>query len=309
MSERTDLTIEEQFKRILHFPKQLLLETTSHCNLNCSMCARQFKPRTWGVMDEALARKVIDEVVAHAPWCRIWFCYFGEPLLKRRSGLFDRIRYAKERGLEKAVINTNGTLMDEQSVRDMLWAGLDEVYVGLDAANSEVYGQVRRGGDFNRVVENVHRLVEMARGRIAVTVQFGVYENNEHQVEAFKEYWSGHPVKIFIRPKLTWIGYLEDHVKTDSKRYPCPWIFESININEDGRVPYCICDWANRRCMGDVARESIVDIWREKVRTYLIRHARQEWDQLPDFCQTCPDWQAKTTLDPGLLKMFSDLAG
>ena len=34
---------------------------------------------------------------------------------------------------------------------------------------------------------------------------------------------------------MTWINYLQDEIKTDqSKRHACSWIFDSININEDG---------------------------------------------------------------------------
>lgn len=297
---------EESFERLLFFPKQLLLETTSHCNLNCSMCARQFKPRKWGSMQESLARRVIDEVVEKGPWCRIWFCYFGEPLLKRQAGLFDRIRYAKQRGLQRAAINTNGNLMDEQSVRDMIDAGLDEVYIGIDATDSETYDQVRRGGDYHTVVENVHRLIDMAGNRIKVTVQFGVYENNEHQAEAFKEYWSHHPVNIFVRPKLTWIGYLDDHVQSQVPRHACSWIFDSININENGLSPYCICDWANRYPLGDTNKESIFDIWSRAI-PFLIHHARGDWGKLPEFCQSCRDWQTKAPPKPEILARLAQI--
>jgi sulfatase maturation enzyme AslB (radical SAM superfamily) len=295
---------EETCERLLFFPKQLLLETTSHCNLNCSMCARQFKPRKWGTMEESLARRIIDEVVAKAPWCRIWFCYFGEPLVKRRSGLFDRIRYAKEKGLRRAAINTNANLMDEQCVRDMLDAGLDAVYIGIDATSSEIYDQVRRGGNFETVVANVHRLIKMAGERIKVTVQFGVYETNEHQTEAFRDYWANYPVNIFVRPKLTWIGYLSDHLKSEAPRHACAWIFDSINVNENGLSPYCICDWANRQSIGDTNQESIFAIW-PKVLPYLIHHARGEWDKLPEFCQNCRDWQTKAPPKPEILAMLA----
>lgn len=301
------LSAEERLESLLHFPQQLLLETTSHCNLNCSMCARQFNPRKWGNMDEALARKVLDEVTSRAPDCRVWFCYFGEPLIRKRAGLFDRIRYAKDKGLRRAAINTNANLMDERCVRDMLAAGLDEVYVGLDAATPQTYSKVRIGGDYNRVVDNVHRLVKLAGGRIKVTVQYGVYENNDHEVEAFKEYWAKYPVHIFVRPKLTWCGQLDDIIKSPAPRHACAWIFDSINVNEDGRVPYCITDWQNQLPMGDVRHESIFDIWRKKVIPNLIIHAKQDWANLPEFCKKCPDWQTKPPRDNELLDLLAKL--
>ncbi len=302
-------TVQQQADKLLTFPKQLLLETTSHCNLNCSMCARQFNPRKWGTLDEDAARKVIDEVTARTPDTRIWFCYFGEPLLKRRSGLFERIRYAKDRGLQKAAINTNGNLLDDRAIADLLEAGLDEVYVGIDATTPEVYDETRRGGDFHKVIQNIHSLCEAAGDKVLVTVQFGVYENNEHQEDDFREYWAKYPVNVFVRPKLTWAGYLSDHVKTKERRYACPWIFDSINVFDTGEVPYCVCDWPNRNSLGTIKEDSIYDIWQKRTRPYLVHHAREEWDKLPKFCQECRDWQTKSPMDPGILQVIAGLDG
>lgn len=285
--------IEYEYDRLKHFPRQLLLETTSHCNLNCSMCARQFNPRKWGTLNESLARKVIDEVADKAPDTRIWFCYFGEPLLRKNAGLFERIRYAKERGIQYSAINTNGNIMDEQCIRKMIDSGLDEVYIGIDATTEDVYNETRRGGNFHQVVDNVHRLCELAGDRIKVTVQFGVYENNAHQAEDFKAYWSRYPVKIFVRQKLTWAGYLQDVVKTKEARWPCSWIFDSINVFDNGDVPYCVCDWPNRSSRGNIAETSIFDIWQKSIFPFLVLHARKDWGRLPEFCRNCRDWQTK----------------
>jgi hypothetical protein len=195
--------------------------------------------------------------------------------------------------------------MDEQAIRGILDSGLDEVYVGIDAVDEETYAQIRRGGDYKTVLRNVHRLIELAQGRVEITVQFGVYENNENQVEEFQRYWSKYPVKIFIRPKLTWCGFLEDKVKSPAPRHACPWIFDSINVNEDGQVPYCVTDWVNRHPLGNAAGESLFTIWQEKTYPFLVYHARQDWEKLPQFCRDCRDWQTKPPRDPALLALFA----
>jgi MoaA/NifB/PqqE/SkfB family radical SAM enzyme len=157
------------------------------------------------------------------------------------------------------------------------------------------------------VLANVHKLIELAKDKIKITVQFGTYENNEHQEEAFREYWASYPVQIFVRPKLTWCGQLEDHVRSQAPRHACPWIFDSININDDGSVPYCITDWHNQLPQGNVKHESIFDIWQSKIVPFLVTHARQDWKALPAFCQACPDWQTKPPRDQELLSRLADL--
>lgn len=298
-------TSEDYFEQLKFFPHQLLLETTSHCNLNCLMCARQFKPRKWGTMPLTLAYKILDEVIEKAPWCRVWFCYFGEPLVRKNVDLFTRIKYAKDKGLKKAVINSNGNLIDEQAVDNMLESGLDEIYIGLDAADPVTYAKIRRGGKYEKVMNNIHMLLEKSQGRISVTVQYGIYDENEHQVEEFKNYWSQYPVKIFIRPKLTWCGYLDDKIKSEAPRHACSWIFDSINVNDNGLVPYCVTDWDNRLPRGNANEESLFDIWQKKIFPWLILHARGDWEKLPEFCRKCPDWQAKVPRDSQVLKMIA----
>lgn len=289
----------QRYKVRSFFPPQVLMDTVSHCNLDCLMCARQYKPREWGWMDEKLAYKIIDEIADTSPDTRIWFCYFGEPLVakNKRNGLFERIEYAKKRGVKNTTINSNANLMDEKCVDKMLKSGLDEIYIGLDAASPEIYSQIRRGGDYNTVIKNIDYLLkrqeETGNKKPKLIVQFGVYDENEHEVEAFEKYWQDRGIQTFVRPKLTWTGYIEDRIKTKEKRWPCSWFFDSINIIETGEVPYCVCDWANRKPLGDINKESIKDVWQKKVRIFHILQAQEKWDQLPDFCQKCMDWQSK----------------
>ena len=300
-------TNEEIYQRLRYFPNQVLLETSSFCQLKCTMCARQFNPRKWGRMDDTLAKKIIDEVMEKAPWVRMWFCYFGEPLVSKKIGLYDRIRYAKSKGLKRAAINTNGNLLDDECLDKLLDAGLDEVYIGIDAITKETYEQkVRIGGDYDVLMRNVHRAIERATGRLQISVQFAVLDVNQHELEEFKEYWSKFPVQIYVRPKMTWINYLSDEIKTDqSKRHACSWIFDSINVNEDGRVPYCINDWEGKHVHGDLHQESIVDVWQNKIYPFLVAHAAGRWDKLPEFCQTCPDWQSKRPRHLDAVQLFA----
>ena len=300
-------TVEEQFRRLRYFPNQVLLETASFCQLKCTMCARQFDPRDWGRMSDVLARKIIDEVLEGAPWVRMWFCYFGEPLVAKKIGLYQRIRYAKERGLRRAAINTNGNLLDDKCFHDLLEAGLDEIYIGIDASTKDTYEQkVRIGGDYDVLMRNIHNAIDKNDGRMQISVQFAVLDVNKHELDDFKAYWADYPVQIYVRPKMTWINYLDDEIGVDhSKRHACAWIFDSINVNENGKVPFCINDWEGKHVHGDLNTESIFDVWQKKVYPFLVAHAAGAWDRLPEFCQTCPDWQSKMPKNLDAIRMFA----
>jgi len=290
-----------------HFPHQVLMETTSACQLRCSMCARESSlakgTLKLGEMEEWLAEKIIDEVATTNPATRFWFCYFGEPTISRK--LWSRVRLAKTRGIATTIINSNGNLLGPAMAEQLVDSGLDEIYIGLDAATAETYARVRVRGHYDTVVGNIQHLLRIKPARLKVTVQFGVYEENEHELEAFKRFWADQGVAIFIRPKLTWIGQLPEHFHTQEGRYPCAWIFDSLPIYFNGLVPYCICDWDNRLPSGDIKTQSIAEVWQSSYRKWQNLHLQGRFDALPDFCQACRDWQSKP-LKGTLERLFTD---
>ncbi|NLV59128.1 MAG: asparagine synthase (glutamine-hydrolyzing) [Clostridiales bacterium] len=52
---------------------------------------------------------------------------------KECRDMADRVAYAKDRGLEDVVLNTNGTLMTREKAKAVIRSGLDAMYVGIDA--------------------------------------------------------------------------------------------------------------------------------------------------------------------------------
>ena len=103
------------------FPKVVLLDTCSFCNLRCSMCVHKEMTRPKGFMPWKLSRKLVDEIAATAPATRVWMIFFGEPLVARRRKptIFDMIAYAKGLGLTDVVMNSNANLLDEESAREL----------------------------------------------------------------------------------------------------------------------------------------------------------------------------------------------
>ena len=303
MSEKPTLPYDSRVNP--YFPHQVLMETTSACQLRCKMCAREDSVKKGtlkvGQMEEWLAEKIVDEVATTNPKTRLWFCYFGEPTISRQ--LWKRIRLAKDSGIETTIINSNGNLLKPEMADKLIASGLDEVYIGLDAATAETYAQIRVRGDYDTVVSNINYLLKHKPDSLKVTVQFGVYEENEAELEQFKSYWSDRDVSVFIRPKLTWIGKISEHYHTQEGRYPCPWIFDSLPIYFNGLVPYCICDWDNRLPAGDITRQTIAEVWQGSYRKWQAMQLQGNFQDLPDFCRSCRDWQSKP-LQGNLAEMF-----
>ncbi len=69
-----------------NFPKVVLIDTVSYCNLKCSMCIHKDMSRKKGIMRWSLFTKIIEEIAVTDAGVRVWMIFFGEALiLKRRK--------------------------------------------------------------------------------------------------------------------------------------------------------------------------------------------------------------------------------
>lgn len=278
-----------------NFPKVILLDTITHCNLHCSMCGHSFMTRKKGRMGMPLFKKIIDEIATVDPNTRVWMVFYGEALLLKYKLLW-MINYAKEKGLTDVVLNSNGNLLDEEMSIGLIDAGLDGIYIGIDAFNKETYEKLRVGGDFDKVINNVNRLLklkeELGATHPSVYVQFVEMEDNFSQIEDFKKYWSNKGAIVKTRPKVTWAGTVKPFKMVEKERHPCHWGMQSFNILWDGKVVLCAVDYDGKFIAGDVSKESIREVWSGSLKDIRRMHLKGRYNELPDFCRDCKDWQA-----------------
>ena len=139
-------------------PVCLYLETTNRCNLLCVTCPRtyeQLEPEA--DMPWEMFTSLIDQYPNIA---RVVLHGIGEPMLVK--DIAERVAYLKARNIY-VLFNTNGTLLNDANGRALIEAGLDELRVSLDAAESEVYQMVRGKDFFAKIVENVRRFTKLQR--------------------------------------------------------------------------------------------------------------------------------------------------
>ena len=122
---------------VAHEPVCLYLETPNRCNLLCTTSPRtyeQLEPEA--DMPWELFTSLIDQYPNIA---RVVLHGIGEPMLVK--DLAQRVAYLKARNIY-VLFNTNGTLLTKTNGRALIEAGLDELRVSLDAADSEVYQMI-----------------------------------------------------------------------------------------------------------------------------------------------------------------------
>ncbi len=281
-----------------NFPKTILIDTISMCNLRCSMCSHKDMKRKKGIMEWSLFKKIIDEIAKVDKNTRVWMVFFGEALIlkKTKPSIFDLISYAKSVGLNNIVLNSNGVLLDRECSAKLIDSGLDAIYVGIDAFCEDTYNKCRVGGNYNRVVHNVIDLIDVKkqkrRNNFEIQVQFVELENNSEERDKFVDYWISKGANVKIRKELSWAGLINSNSnnKCYNNRHICYWILNSMSITDTGDVATCAADPEARFVAGNVKKQSIKEIWDGKLKELRDLHIKGKWDRLPYPCNQCIDW-------------------
>ena len=137
-------------------PAALFIEMTNRCNINCITCPRAELNARPQDMSFGLFKRIVDEARPYAEF--VDFSFRGESLLN--DNIFQMIGYAKRAGMLTS-LPTNGLLLSEANCAALLGAGLDLLTVSIDAFSEGTYSRIKRGGDYQHVVGNVRRLVEL----------------------------------------------------------------------------------------------------------------------------------------------------
>jgi len=198
------LTLESAIKsHILDGPENLSVEPTWFCNASCSLCttpARKIKRNK-----KMLPMNQYKEIINSIKNCVriINFFVAGEPLMN--DNLHKMIHYATKNGL-RTFVSTNGTLLDETKINEILESKLDVLTICLDGANKVTQEITRKGANFELVCKNIQKLTSKKRKTKKVFpyifIQTLITRYNENQLEetdrsiSMELYWV-HIINLF----------------------------------------------------------------------------------------------------------------
>jgi len=276
------------------FPFDVVIETTAYCNLSCIVCPYPMLKRPKGNMDFEIFKKIVDEIAEENSSTGLWVAIMGEPLI-RSNQLIEMLNYAKEKGLKNVNLNTNARFMTDGIAHKLLSAGLSRIIISLDAFTKETYDQIRVGGDFDKTVKNVENLLEIRKNKMLskpdVVVQFIIMDENENEVEAFKEYWLKKGAIVKVRLKLGWGNAIttEDLDAANIERnFPCPWLLRTVSIHWNGEFAQCDADYEGEYSPGDINKQTIKEVWRGELRKRREKHLALDFSH--PLCKNCKDW-------------------
>jgi len=237
-------------------PRAIQIETNLACNATCPFCPYVHMERGPKAMEDWVWRKIVDETrglgIVYRPFL------INEPLSEKR--LPQIIRYIKQDATAKVEINTNGGLLNEKRSREILEAGIDVVRLSVDGFSKQTFEPARPGVDYDAVVRNVHRFVELRDAgshRVHVEMRMIDMPENKHEQAAYVDYWKPIVDEVLIVPLYRWPWEGQEK----PVRKPCLKILDEMFFYTDGTSPLCCWDSAGRGLVGDVKKESVLDIW------------------------------------------------
>ncbi len=182
-------------------PAKLFVETTTRCNLGCSMCVKQSEG--CGMHEGEMPEEVFSALgPAFSHLEALVLNGVGEPLL--HPGLERFIRTAKLAMPPEGWVGfqSNGLLLKERRALSLVESGLDKICISVDAASPERFRRVREGGEFS-AIEEAFAALNTAKRRskrpeVQVGIEFVLMRGNLGELPVALRWAAGHGASFAI---------------------------------------------------------------------------------------------------------------
>ncbi|MDP8249258.1 MAG: radical SAM/SPASM domain-containing protein [Candidatus Tritonobacter lacicola] len=298
-------------------PRNIYIEITGACNFRCPNCPRTYANKTRGHMPVEMFRKVIKDIAEDYPELEhIGFHFFGE--ISMRKDFDTLINWAREKlpGTHFG-ISTNLSFEKKDVIDRLLRSDLDVIGVWPDAYSSESYEQIRTGGSFPGVRDNIRYLLE-ERARLNksdIEVHVGMVKNKINQGYTGKFYKEFEFVDAFPGAGLVtidshdWAGQVPSGAVIDSAgnyklKLPkvCPMPFYTLVVSAEGDVSLCCFDMNLNLKVGNVMKDgTIAGLWTSG-NANAIRRGMKRLNP-PEMCRHCHNFYFDLTPSRIIRKM------
>jgi hypothetical protein len=224
---------------------------------------KDWAPEGLGDLDFGLYERIISEG-SRNDLKSVKLNFLGEPLLYPR--LIDMVALASQAGLW-VMLNTNAVLLTERLSRELLLAGLTDIFFSFDSPYQNEYEAIRVGANYHKVLENIGAFMEAKKSLNLPAVQtrasMVLPEDPQGREEIQADY-----VRLFRNFKVAEIGFGlptvmgRDYESLNPLVFCCPDLFRRLFIYQDGVYGPCCGDWSRRIPIGSMGDgRTIQEVW------------------------------------------------
>jgi radical SAM protein with 4Fe4S-binding SPASM domain len=257
------------------------------------------------IMSNKLYKKIIKEISEeHLTFTSVYPYLQNEPLMD--TDIFNKIKLIKKlsNGKISTVLVTNGSLLTDKKIEELIQSRVDEIIISLDAITEETFNKIRQGLNFKKILKNIDNLINSDfKGDLSVS--FVIQKNNVSEIEKFKNYWKNKGVTIEATYLNNRSGDLNNFYNLSIKKNDitfftsfknklqkriimgCHMPLINFNILSNGDVILCCNDYSKKEILGNINDSSIKEIWNSK-RYQNIRELiyKNKYSEIPT-CKSC----------------------
>lgn len=262
---------------------KLLIETTNNCNFNCcTFCAHNQMERKRGFMNFDLYKKIVKEA-ADFGFKQIDIRVYGEPLVDIK--LEEKAKFAKDKGFQSIMINTNGELLTKKRFEQLINNGFTEISFSISPKRE--FEKTRPGKSFDKIWQNLKEVStssfkDLVNVWVVITkgTTQGELQEFESAVRAlgYKNInytpQTRHPAEI----NNGTASIIENNVN-------CFALFRIFTVYWDGSVSLCPADYNNKIKLGNLNDSSFSELLNSK-EFKEIRRNHLDMKYL-DLCHRC----------------------
>lgn len=258
-------------------PEIYQIEVTNDCIFNCDFCIRKILPRPKTYLEKNLAKRIAERDLGGSYF--VEFQMAGEPLL--HPDLKEIISYFK--GSVLTGLSTNGYLIHTQFPALL---SLDYLTISIDSLTN--YNKVRKGGDLNKLLDNLDLFFKLKLDKETPYVDFQIIEfkGYEKEIEILETLKKNRGWNANIRSTVDcFLGFTNNKVQVNCQEL-CLNPFMSVSIQADGDVTPCCFSFGKDIVLGNVATDSLEGIWNNSKELALLRHEHMK-QSYRKICSKC----------------------
>lgn len=284
------LKVEREYKEKKSFlesrPYYFYVDIGNICNLRCPLCptGTQSDKRKRGFMNYKTYRTILDKIKPYA--IEVMLFNWGEPFLNK--DLFKIIKYTKTNGLY-ATLSSNFNTPTEEMIANIVKSRVDQIIISLDGASQKSYSAYRRGGDFNKVITNLKKLVNYKKRYKSKTPKiiwkFLTNKKNIKELKIAKKMagelgvnfrWGRMTLnqQIIRKGEIIDKNLIEEWIpkklrdRESNYRFaappPCRFLYDTMVINPEGTISPCCAIFDAKTDFGDILKSSLEKLWNNK---------------------------------------------